>query len=174
MTSWGVAVEATSKEKAVFREVAYKSIVNDKDLCLGSYAFLWGYKQEQTPTWYGLFSKEGEATESIDVLNRYWSNSDRNKAPIINSFLLNNLDKKESVKIKRGKECVFTYEVIDPENDILDFEFVLMPESTDKKSGGDFEKTPEPISFNIIEKSDKKIIINSPKKTGISVFYLYS
>ena len=87
---------------------------------------------------------------------------------------MNNLDKKESVKIKRGKECVFTYEVIDPENDILDFEFVLMPESTDKKSGGDFEKTPEPISFKVIEKSDKKIIINSPKKPGISVFYLYS
>ena len=110
------------------------------------------------------FFKRRRATESIDVLNRYWSNSDRNKAPIVNSFLLNNLDKKESVKIKRGKECVFTYEVIDPENDILDFEFVLMPESTDKKSGGDFEKTPEPISFKVIEKSDKKIIINSPKK----------
>tara|TARA_Y100001954_G_scaffold139017_1_gene148172 strand:+ start:597 stop:1862 length:1266 start_codon:yes stop_codon:yes gene_type:complete len=173
MTSWGVAVEATSKEKAVFRDVAYKSILKDKELCLGSYAFLWGYKQEQTPTWYGLFSKEGEATESIDVLNKYWSNSDRNKAPIVNSFLLNNLDKKESVKIKRGKECVFTYEVIDPENDILNFEFVLMPESTDKKSGGDFEKTPESISFKVIEKSDKKIIINSPKKPGAYRFFIY-
>ena len=73
------------------------------------------------------------------------------------------LDLLESVKIKRGKEFVFTYEVIDPENDILDFEFVLMPESTDMKSGVDFEKTPEPISFNVIEKTDKKITINAPK-----------
>ena len=35
---------------------------------------------------------------------------------------------------------MFSYEVIDPENNILDFEFVLMPESTDKKSGSDLKK----------------------------------
>ena len=43
MTSWGVAIESTSKEKANFRDIAYKSISKDVDLCLGSYAFLWGH-----------------------------------------------------------------------------------------------------------------------------------
>jgi exo-beta-1,3-glucanase (GH17 family) len=173
MTTWGVAVEATSNEKANFREIAYKSISKDVDLCLGSYAFLWGYKQEQTPTWYGLFTKDGNATQSIDVLNSCWGNNDRNRAPILHSFLLNNQDKKESVKLKRGKDCIFTYKVADPDNDSLVYIFQLMPESTDKKSGGDFEKTPEPITFKVVEKSNNKIVIKAPSRPGPYRFFIY-
>jgi len=172
-TSWGVAIEATSKEKAEFRDLSYQYIKGDSELCLGSYAFLWGYKQEYTPTWYPLFSKEGEATQSIDVLNKNWGNTPRNKAPIIHSILLNNKDKKESVKIKRGKSCVLSYDVTDPENDELEFEFVLMPESTDKKSGGDFEKTPEKIPFKIVEQSNNKIVISAPSRSGQYRFFIY-
>ena len=173
MTTWGVAVEATSNEKANFREIAYKAISKDVDLCLGSYAFLWGYKQEQTPTWYGLFTKDGNATQSIDVLNSCWGNNDRNRSPILHSFLLNNQDKKESVKLKRGKDCIFTYEVADPDNDSLVYIFQLMPESTDKKSGGDFEKTPEPITFKVVEKSNNKIVIKAPSRPGPYRFFIY-
>ena len=173
MTSWGVAIEATSKEKANIRNLAYKYIKEDKSLCLGSYAFLWGYKQEQTPTWYGLFSKDGNATQSIDILNDYWKGSVRNTAPVLNSFLLNNLDKKESIKLKKGKDCFFSYDVTDAEDDSLSFEFQLMPESNDKKAGGDFEKTPEPISFKIVENMNNKIIIKAPLKSGPYRFFIY-
>ena len=173
MTSWGVAIEATSKEKANFRNLAYKYIEEDKELCLGSYAFLWGYKQEQTPTWYGLFTKQKNATQSIDVLNSYWKGEVRNTAPILHSFLLNNLDKKESIKLKKGKDCSFSYYVTDAENDSLIYEFQLMPESIDKKAGGDFEKTPEPLSFNIVEYKSNEIIIRSPLKSGPYRFFIY-
>jgi hypothetical protein len=173
MTSWEVAIEATSKEKANFRDIAYKYIEEDKELCLGSYAFLWGYKQEQTPTWYGLFTKEGNSTQSIDVLNAYWKGENRNTAPIIHSFLLNNLDKKKSLKLKKGKNCTFTYNVTDKENDSLAYEFHLMPESRDKKAGGDFEKTPEPISFTVVENLDNKLVIKAPLKSGPYRFFIY-
>ena len=173
MTSWGVAIEATSKEKSNFRDIAYKYIRDDKELCLGSYAFLWGYKQEQTPTWYGLFTKQKNATQSIDVLNAYWQGESRNTAPILHSFLLNNFDKKESVKLKRGKNCTFTYSVTDSENDSLTYEFQLMPESRDKKAGGDFEKTPEPISFTVVENFNNKLIIKAPLKSGPYRFFIY-
>jgi hypothetical protein len=173
MTSWGVAIETTSKEKANIRNLAYKYIKDDKEFCLGSYAFLWGYKQEQTPTWYGLFTKEGNATQSIDVLNNYWNGSERNTAPVLHSFLLNNLDKKESIKLKKGKKCFFSYNVSDSEKDSLSYEFQLMPESVDKKAGGDFEKTPEPISFKIVEHKNDKIIIKAPSKSGPYRFFIY-
>ncbi|MBT3571497.1 MAG: hypothetical protein HN498_03960, partial [Flavobacteriales bacterium] len=77
------------------------------------------------------------------------------------------------IKIKRGKNCVFTYEVTDPDNDSLKYEFQLMPESTDKKSGGDFEKTPEPISFTVVENLDDKLIIKGPLKSGPYRFFIY-
>lgn len=173
MTSWSVAVEATSKEKAEFREVAYKSIVKDQERCLGSYAFLWGAKQEQTPTWYGLFTKDGLATQSVDVLDNYWKNSKRNTAPIIHSFKLNGQEKTESVKVKKSDICHFSFEASDNENDELEFVFELMPESKDKKAGGDYEKAPEPISFNVIEQSNSKLSIKAPKITGAYRLFIY-
>ena len=170
-TTWGVAVEATSKEKAEFRKVAYESIVKDKEMCLGSYAFLWGAKQEQTPTWYGLFTKDGQATQSIDVLDEYWQKSGRNKAPIIHSFTLNGQEKTQSVKVKKSEVCYFAFEATDSENDELQYVFeqcaVLI------KSGGDYEKEPEPIAFNTVEKTDRQLTINAPKMSGAYRFFIY-
>ena len=173
MTSWGVAIEATSKEKANFRDLAYRYIEVDNELCLGSYAFLWGYKQEQTPTWYGLFTKSGNATQSIDVLNNYWKGSKRNTAPVIHAFLLNNFGKEESIKLKKGKNCTFSYYATDEENDNLTYEFQLMPESRDKKSGGDFESTPEPISFTVVENLNDELVIKVPSNSGPYRFFIY-
>jgi len=63
--------------------------------------------------------------------------------------------------------------LITPDNDSLKYEFQLMPESTDKKSGGDFEKTPEPISFTVVENLDDKLIIKGPLKSGPYRFFIY-
>jgi len=153
--------------------LAYKSITKDIDLCIGSYAFLWGYKQEQTPTWYGLFTKDGSATQSIDVLNSHWQGDVRNRAPILNSFLLNNQDKNQSVSVKRGKNCSFTFDVFDFENDSLTYQFVLLPESKDKKAGGDFERTPDPITFKTIEHINRKIVVKAPQRSGPYRFFIY-
>ena len=110
---------------------------------------------------------------SIDVLNAYWKGEVRNIAPIPHSFLLNNLDKKESVILKKGKNCTFTYNVTDEEDDSLSYEFQLMPESKDKKSGGDFEKTPKPISFTVVENFNDKLVIKAPLKSGSYRFFIY-
>ncbi len=171
MTNWGVAIEATSKEKAEFRTLAYQAIEQDSSLCLGSYAFLWGYKQEQTPTWYGLFTKNGETTQSIDVLNSFWANQERNKAPIIHSFTLNGSESNSSIKVKKRDKCYFEFFVED--NDSLSYYFELMPESIDKKSGGDFENTPDLLEFEIFKQSENSICIHAPSSSGAYRFFLY-
>jgi hypothetical protein len=53
--------------------------------------------------------------------------------------------------LKKGKNCTFSYNVTDAENDSLTYDFQLMPESRDKKASGDFEKIPEPISLKLLK-----------------------
>ena len=45
----------------------------DHKLCLGSYVFFWGQKQERTPTWYGMFLKRSEETAAIDIMHYFWT-----------------------------------------------------------------------------------------------------
>ena len=173
-TSWGVSVEANSSEKAKMRLTSYKHISKDQEMCIGSYAFLWGHKQEQTPTWYGIFTEDGKGTESVDVLNSYWAqNQKKNKAPVLGSFSLNNKTKYESIKVKKRKECEFVVDVKDFEKDSLTFIYELMKESTDKKAGGDFEAKMNGLEYKTITQSDGQIIIKAPSRSGAYRFYVY-
>ena len=57
-------------------------LVGSRALYKGSFAFLWGQKQEYTSTWYALFMDSGLPTEAIDVLQFCWSGSyPENKSP---------------------------------------------------------------------------------------------
>ncbi|MFO8021699.1 MAG: glycoside hydrolase family 2 TIM barrel-domain containing protein, partial [Perlabentimonas sp.] len=84
-TEWGSPIEQTSTEKAsAIKERYEKAILADKENCLGSYVFLWGQKQERTPTWYGLFTEKGEKMEAINVMEYLWTgNWPENMAPKI-------------------------------------------------------------------------------------------
>ena len=60
-TSWGAPVELTSSEKAaVFQRAQRDVLATFTGQLLGSYVFLWGQKQERTPTWFGLFLESME------------------------------------------------------------------------------------------------------------------
>ena len=173
-TSWGVSVEANSSEKAKMRLDGYKHIQKDSEMCMGSYVFLWGQKQEQTPTWYGIFTEDGKATESVDVLNSYWAkNKLKNKAPLISSFFLNKQNKYKSVKVKKREILNFEVQTSDFEGDSLSYLYELMAESTDKKAGGDFESKGSSLAFRILENSSKGIKIKAPSRSGAYRFYIY-
>ena len=71
-TSWGAAYEQTSTEKADCYRRTYVGSIAQKPLCLGSYAFLWGHKQETTVTWFGMFLKTGERLGAVDTMSELW------------------------------------------------------------------------------------------------------
>lgn len=48
-------------------------IAENTDICLGSYVFLWGQKQEVTATWYGMFLASGEKLPTVDAVCYAWS-----------------------------------------------------------------------------------------------------
>tara|TARA_B110000305_G_C19453137_1_gene649244 strand:- start:2123 stop:3367 length:1245 start_codon:yes stop_codon:yes gene_type:complete len=164
-TSWGTPIEQTSTEKATSYNERYDIISADTEMCLGSYVFLWGFKQETTSSWYGLFLKDGSETGVMDVLIEKWSGKKpQNLAPGINSFTINGKNAYESVAIKEKSTMSIAVDAFDLNEDDLSYHFEIVPESTDTKAGGDFEKTPESVYKKIFVKSDPSI--KAPFKKG--------
>lgn len=144
-TDWDVAIEPTSQEKANSFINRYRMAIQaDSVNCMGSYVFLWGQKQERTPTWYGVFLENGNKTESVDAMQFLWTgNWPENRCPTIDSVKINNLTSKDNVRLKTSEQ--FSAEVFarDYENDSLEITWEIIPESTDLGWGGDFEERPE-------------------------------
>ena len=158
-TSWGVPIEENSTIKAANYLKRYQiAIEPDTTQCLGSYVFLWGQKQERTPTWYGVFLENGNETESVEVMHYIWSNSwPQNKTPQILSFTLNDKTAYDSVTTHPGNQLHAVLKMDDIDNDPINYTWEVLPESTDLKDGGDKEERPENI--DIIETTNQNGVL---------------
>ncbi len=175
-TKWGVPIEQSSTEKARDYKRRYEEgIAADKEMCVGSYVFLWGQKQETTPTWYGLFLEDGTETEVMDMLENSWSGKmPANRSPRISALTINGKRAQESVYVEPGKTCTVKADVLDPDNDPLDYRWEMLPESTDIKSGGDAESRPEPVKIVVREGSGNGTLnFKAPKKEGAYRMFAY-
>lgn len=173
-TPWNAAIEETSKEKAIVYKSRYEaSITKDKN-CLGSYVFLWGQKQERTPTWYGLFTEAGEESEVIDVMHYLWKGKwPKNRAPRLDSLLLNHKKATDVVYLKPESKYDIKAYVSDPDNDKLNVRWELLHESTDLKEGGDREDKPVSLTNHIKSTSLKEATLIAPKKEGAYRLFIY-
>ncbi len=80
----GMALEQTSSEKAAMVARGYDEVIAPGGACMGSYAFLWGWKNEGSVSWFGLMTEKGETIASVDVLQQRWSGRPpANTAPAI-------------------------------------------------------------------------------------------
>ncbi|HVD96727.1 MAG TPA: glycoside hydrolase family 2 TIM barrel-domain containing protein [Cytophagaceae bacterium] len=174
-TDFKIPVEQTSAEKAkVYRE-RYLRIASDSSKCMGSYVFLWGNKQETTPTWYSMFLSDGSESEILDVMEMNWANRwPKNRAPSLSSAKINGKNALDNIYLQAGNTASAEVIVKDPENKPMQYVWVFMPESTDKKSGGDFEKTPEAITGLITENQGSKISFKAPSQPGPYRLFFYA
>ncbi len=175
-TEWKSPIEETSSEKAAVYKSRYEySIEKDKDRCLGSYVFLWGQKQERTPTWYGLFTERGEESEVVDVMQYLWSGTwPKNKAPHIYSLQINGNKAVNNVYLNIGNSYKVLAMAADPDNDKLTYRWELLPEPTQLSEGGDFEKRPTPIENLLTGKGDKgEATLKAPDKGGAYRLFVY-
>ena len=174
-TSWNVAIEQTSSEKAAsIMERWLGAIAADTVQCLGSYVFLWGQKQERTPTWYGLFLETGEETEAIDVLQKVWTGQwPENRAPSVDSVLLDGKTRYQNVSLYAGREYELNFRTADPDNDPLTIDIEVLNESTDLGDGGDHESRPEAINGLIKNINKNSVQFRSPAEKGAYRIFLY-
>jgi hypothetical protein len=149
-TDWDVAIEQSSKEKAIAFQERYKlAIEADPVNCMGSYVFLWGQKQERTPTWYGMFLESGAKTETVDAMHYIWNGKwPEDRCPSIDSFRLNGLSAYNNIKIQAGATINAEVFAQNFDADTLNYTWEIIPESTDLGWGGDFESRPESAFVN--------------------------
>ena len=172
-TEWDVAIEQTSKEKAEAFIERYKiAILADPDKCLGSYVFLWGQKQERTPTWYGMFLENGNVTETVDAMHYSWTGEwPDNCCPTLESFTLAGKTSYDNVRLKPGEKYQAVVKATDRDADPLTYRWEIMKESTDLGMGGDFESTPETLLWH--ENQDDNMEFEAPSVSGAYRLFIY-
>ena len=175
-TEWNAPIEENSTLKAANYLKRYKAAIEVDSLqCVGSFVFLWGQKQERTPTWYGVFLEDGSETESVDVMHYIWNGTwPENRTPQIESYTLNNKTAYENVVLKENQEVVALFKVKDIENDSINYKWELLPESTDLGDGGDFEKRPEAVEIKITSSNNGELKFKAPEVKGVYRLFCYA
>jgi hypothetical protein len=175
-TAWGVPIEQTSREKAQMYRLRYeRGIAADSSHCIGSYVFLWGQKQETTPTWYGIFTPGGYETEVSDVLQHMWTGEwPENRAPSLMALTANGEDAFADVYVEPREVVTFEADVTDPEGETIRYEWELLPESTDIRAGGDAETRPDAVDLNVVDREDGTIRVRVPRKEGPYRMFVYA
>ena len=171
-TSWDIPIEENSSVKAaIYLKRHQIAIESHTTQCLGSYVFLWGQKQERTPTWYGVFLEDGKETESVDVMHYIWSKKwPENRTPQIKSFTLNNKTAYQSVILKPNKDAKATIDIVDFENNTINYSWEVLRESTDLKDGGDKENRPESIDVQLTKNQNREINFKLSEKGNYRLF----
>jgi len=174
-TSWGAPIEPHSSEKAALYRRHYEQVIAaHPDVIVGSYVFLWGRKQERTPTWYSMFLSDGSATETVDVMQWVWLGSwPGNRAPRIETLLLNEHTARQDVVLEAGTEYGARVIADDPDGDPLIYEWVVKPESEARQIGGDREQVPDALPGLISPANDGSATLTTPSGPGAYRLFVY-
>jgi hypothetical protein len=160
----GAYPELTSTDKAEAYRRAYRGAVLDSGgLCLGSYAFLWGQKQEVTSTWFSIFLNDGTRLGAAETVSELWTGkAPTNRVPVIKSLTLNC-----APTGKPGTTGVALLEASDPEGDPLKITWLLARDPEEYGTGGDKEKAPATFANAIVKTENQSATIVFPSASGL-------
>ncbi|MCK7594316.1 hypothetical protein [Pseudomarimonas salicorniae] len=166
-TPWGAPIEDSSAVKARRLQERYRqSILADPGRCLGSFVFLWGQKQERTPTWYGMFLSSGESTAAVDAMQLLWTGrSPGHAAPEVDGLTLEGLSAVEGVTAAPGQALrakLATY----PMHGSAVFDWTLREESRATSVGGDPETLPPSIEAGMRPGEPGQVSFTAPARPG--------
>jgi len=179
-TSWGAPIEQTSEEKRIVYEERYNNNIGGVDACLGSFVFLWGQKEERTPTWFSMFVEssveglplKGEKTPQVEAMQRVWTKKELTQtAPVIKQFTIEGKNAVESVIIPKSKTFTATVDVTDKEGDKLTYIWEVLHEATILGFGGSRE--PRPDRLGEVISTDTNTCTFTISDTGKFRVYVY-
>jgi hypothetical protein len=170
-TKWGAPIEPTSTEKAkVYLGNYSHSIAGQEGRCLGSYAFLWGNKQEATATWFGMFLPSGERLGVVDAMTYAWTDHwPANRAPELNAFAT----EAREAEVTPGTTFSAKLDAKDADGDPLVVRWEIRSESTDRRQGGDRETEPMAHPECFIEAKGLDATFRAPNRAGAYRIFAY-
>ncbi len=165
---WGVPSEKTSTEKAERYRKVQTQLAADP-LCLGAFAFIWGYKQEATANWFGLFLSDETRLAAVDALTEVWTGEPvANRSPIIERLQL-----ETPARVEPGGQIRARLEARDPEGDPVVAQWVLRREDTEFATGGDYRPTPTRYRRAVVNQSRDGATLKMPPRPGAYRLYVY-
>jgi hypothetical protein len=180
-TSWGAELEPTSAQKAETYLAGYRAAVAaEPQLCVGSYAFLWGHKQEHTRTWFGMFLPSGERTAAVDAMSFAWTGEwPSNRCPEIRSLTVDETSDPQPTSAPGehvyppGTQLQCRVDAIDPDGDDVRVTWELRSESSDRRSGGDREEAPPAHPEAIVSAADAHLLLKLPQTANAYRVFVY-
>lgn len=167
-TAWGAPIEEDASRKAARLVERYRErIAAESARALGSYVFLWGQKQERTPTWYGLFLPTGESTPAVDAMQYLWTGAwPANRAPEVAPLRLDGRTALDSPVLAPGAVNEARIDARDVDGDVLRYRWTLREESRATSSGGDPETVPREVPLRVRETPDGRLRLDAPSMPG--------
>ena len=179
-TSWGAPIEQTGEEKRICYEQRYRVIESDPS-CLGSFVFYWGQREERTPTWFSMFTEQGEEglplngekTATVEAMERVWTGKEpEHTAPVIISLIANGMGARQNPIFPSGTRIHFKADVKDFRKKRISFVWEVLREATKTGTGGAYEPRPERVgSVSETRKPQLRLKMNEP---GAYRVYLYA
>ncbi len=166
-TPWGAPLEQNSAEKARHYQDWYERFIAPLlgRRVLGSYVFLWGQKQERTPTWFSMFAETGESTATVDAMQFAWTGRwPANRAPALETLRLDG--RARNVSLTARSHYAAEVKVTDPEGDPLTYAWSVKPESRTQAVGGDRERPIPDVYGLFADATSPKTTLRAPSTPG--------
>ena len=179
-TSWRAPLEQSSEEKRIVYENRYNKNILGADACLGSFVFLWGQKEERTPTWFSMFVEsnvdglplKGEKTPQVEAMQRVWTGKEPEQtAPVISNFTIDGKKAIESVTVSADQSFTATVDVSDKNGDTLTYVWEILHEATVLGFGGSHE--PRPDRYGVVSTTNVNTQSLSISEAGKYRVYIY-
>jgi hypothetical protein len=165
-TAWQAPIEDDSATKAALLLRRYRAVIAaDTRQSLGAFVFLWGDKQERTPTWYGLFLPGGAATAGVDALQAGWTGAwPATRAPALATLTLQGRRAGDSVTLPPGSQATAAVRLV--AGDARRWRWYVLEESTASSIGGDPEQLPAQVPLALTDHGDGRAELAMPARAG--------
>lgn len=160
--AWGAVPEPSSTAKAASYRAAYEKSIAAQPLCLGSYAFTWGHKQEATATWFGLLLPDGSRLGATDTLTQLWTGKPpAHPCPVIGRLTVAGPD-----QVPPGTTVKATLDASDPRKDPITVQWVLQADAVTYHTGGGAEGALPIYPEAIVSSSPSAATVQMPIHKG--------